>query len=494
MSSPHPVRVFLTGATGRMGGAALKELLSREGRFHVTVLARPSAANRRKLSVYAGNPLVRVVWGDLCRYGDVLEGVNGSRCVLHVGGMVSPAADRVPGTTMRVNIESSRNVVRAVRAQKDPDSIRVVYVGSVAQYGQHTPPHHWGRAGDPLLTAELDWYSVSKCIAEREFAESGLKRWVSIRQTGMLYPELLFKADNPIVFHTPFRNVLEWCTIEDSGRALAQCCEDDVPEEFWRGFYNLSSGPSFRLTNYEFEKKLLKAAGCPPPERIFDTKWFATRNFHGEWYADSDRLEELLHFREGISCDDYFRRIRKKLPWYFRLSPLAPAFVIKAYMKHVALTDPLGTLYWFRHGDEKRIRAFFGSREAQAAIPSWEEGFIPPVRPSELPDAPLDHGYDEGKPFDRLTKDDILRAAQYRGGAAFFPEGISAEAPVDPFRPLQWSCRSGHRFTSTPNTVLRGGHWCPECAPKFEDGDDAWHHAGSAEGNEFFARAYRRKS
>ncbi len=483
----HVRTVFLTGATGHMGGAALKELLSRNGKFKVTILARPSRTNRKKLSIYEDHPLVRIVWGDLCRYEDVLEGVNGADCVLHVGGMVSPAADAYPEQTMRVNVESSRNIIRAVKAQANPDSIRVVYVGSVAQCGQHTPPHHWGRAGDPLFTSEMDWYSVSKCLAEWEFAESGLKRWVSIRQTGMLYPELLKKVDNPIVFHTPFRNVIEWCTIEDSGRVLARCCDDDVPEEFWRGFYNLSSGPAFRLTNYEFESKLLRTIGCPPPEKVFDTKWFATRNFHGEWYSDSDRLEQMLHFREGVTCDEYFRRMKKKLPWYCGLAFLAPDFIIKAFMKHLAATDPLGTLYWLEHSDEDRIRAHFGSREAQAAIPSWEEGFIPAGRPSDIPDAPLDHGYDESKPFDTLTQEDILRAAQYRGGTAF-----PSEEGVSPYRPLKWKCQFGHEFTATPNTVLKGGHWCPLCYPEFGKERNPWHFDSIAEGNPFFAQVYLR--
>ena len=68
---------------------------------------------------------------------------------------------------------------------------------------------------------------------------------------------------------------------------MANLCEGDVDERFWRGFYNIGSGAGFRLTNYEFESLLLRSLGCPPPERVFETGWFATRNFHGECYEDS---------------------------------------------------------------------------------------------------------------------------------------------------------------------------------------------------------------
>ena len=40
--------VFLTGATGTMGWAGLQEFLPRLDRFNVTVLARPSKANKKK--------------------------------------------------------------------------------------------------------------------------------------------------------------------------------------------------------------------------------------------------------------------------------------------------------------------------------------------------------------------------------------------------------------------------------------------------------------
>ena len=211
--------------------------------------------------------------------------------------MVSPAADMYPEQTLRVNVTGAQNVVRAIKAQPEPDNIGAVYIGSVAQVGNHLPPRHWGRTGDPIYTSIFDWYSVSKCLSELVFTESGLKKWVSIRQTGMLYPALLMKANDPIACHVPLRGVLEWSTLEDSGRVCANVCEDWVPDDFWRGFYNLSSGPSFRLTNYEFESMLLKGMGCPPVEKVFGANWFATKNFHGEWYLDSDRLEEILHFR-----------------------------------------------------------------------------------------------------------------------------------------------------------------------------------------------------
>ena len=79
-----------------MGWAGFMELYARKDRFDIRLLARDSKKNRKKLEPYLSDPSVTVIWGDLTRYEDVLAGVNGSDYVLHVGGMVSPAADYFP--------------------------------------------------------------------------------------------------------------------------------------------------------------------------------------------------------------------------------------------------------------------------------------------------------------------------------------------------------------------------------------------------------------
>lgn len=449
-------KIFLTGATGNMGWSTFQELLKRTDRFNICILARPSKKNQKKLKAFTNHPSVEIIWGDLCNYEDVLKGVKDSSFVLHVGGMVSPMADMFPEKTMKVNIGAAENIVKAVLAQPNKDEIGVVYVGSIAQMGHHDAPMHWGRTGDPLHPSTFDFYSLSKCEAERVFAESGLKKWVSIRQTGMLYADLLKKASDPIACHVPFKGVLEWSTIEDSGRVMANACEADVPEEFWRRFYNLSSGDTFRLTNYEFEVKLLNSISCPKVEKVFDTKWFATKNFHGMWYTDADKLEEMLHFRDNINCDDYFKQMKKQLPWYFSLAPIAPAFIIKAFMKHVSQSQKLGTLYWFKHGCEDRINAHFGSREEWAKIPSWET--FDTSRPSDTPIL-LDHGYDDSKPLSEIDFEDVKAVAKLRGGKCL-SENME-KGDID--KTLKWECEDGHIFEARARTVLLGGHWCPIC-------------------------------
>lgn len=369
--------VFLTGGTGNMGWAGFQELYARKERFDIRLLARDSKKNHKMLDKYAQDPAVTVIWGDLTRYEDVLEGVKGSDYVLHVGGMVSPAADYYPEKTLKVNVGAAENVVKAVLAQPNADDIKVVYIGSVAQYGDCNPPYHWGDVNAPQTPAKYDMYALSKIKAEQIFAESGIKNWVSLRQSGILYPGIL-KVVNPTAFHVPVGGVLEWATIEDSGRLLAQVCEDWVPAEFWNQAYNISSGEQYRMTNYEFETRLLNGLGLPGPEKVFQPQWFALKNFHGMWYTDGDKLEDFLHFRANTPIDEYFATMKSKLPWFYSLAFLAPAWAVKFFMKPYAFEKGMGTQWWVENDPEK-FEAYYGSREAYDAIKSWDD-----VRPAPL--------------------------------------------------------------------------------------------------------------
>lgn len=462
-------RILLTGATGIMGQAGLNELLAKKDKFDITVLVRPSKKNRKIMARYSE---IKIVWGDLTCYEDVLQAVTGADMVLHVGGMVSPKADYFPRTTQRVNVGAAENIVRAVNAQPNVDTLRVVYIGSVAQTSDRNAPIHWGRTGDPICISVYDHYAISKTIAERIIVE-GVKSWVCLRQSGILYPGILKNYD-PIMFHVPINGVLEWATVEDSGRLLANVCEADVPDEFWNRFYNIGSGDSFRITNYEFEKKLLRAISCPAPEKIFEANWFVLRNFHGQWYADSDLLESYLHFRENITCDDYFARLRRQVPWFYHLSRIAPPVILKhLVMKPLAHRKGMGTMWWIKTGEKQRIAAFYGSHEAWAKIPTWKDmDTTPPTKNITM----LDHGYDQSKTA--LQIDDIHQAARFRGG-----ECLSNSMNMMSDK-LLWRCHAGHEFTASATLILNGGHWCSECLPS------PWNYNEIARNSPFFAQVW----
>ena len=70
--------VALTGGSGTMGFQGFLELYSHAEEFDIRLLLRDSQKNRKKFAKYMDDPAVKIVWGDLTKYADVLELVTGA--------------------------------------------------------------------------------------------------------------------------------------------------------------------------------------------------------------------------------------------------------------------------------------------------------------------------------------------------------------------------------------------------------------------------------
>jgi nucleoside-diphosphate-sugar epimerase len=452
MSNEKRRRVLLTGATGNWGRATLRELRDR-GSVDVVAFAKPTETDRAVLREFSDMDNLTVVWGDLTSYSDVEGAIAGVDVVLHVGAVVSPLADEHPRLARRVNVGSMQNIIRAVKALPDPSAVEVVGIGSIAETGDRQAPNHWGRIGDPIRVSEFDEYGQTKVIAEKLLVESGLPKWAWMRQTGIFHAGMLEIRD-PIMTHSPFAGVFEWASVEDSARLLANIAEG-APPEFWHRIYNIGGGDGWRLTNWQLQLAIGGATGVRDIRRWYDRDWFALKNFHGQWYTDSDVLENVVPFRTDI-FDSALERAIAAVPASVRNAGKVPAWIVKNLVMKPLANKPRGTMHAIKHYEREEIDAHFGSRAAWAAIGDWST-FVPP-EPSRVPSL-LDHGYDETKAPTSWDTLDYAEAAAYRGGRL-----LSADVPIgDIGTPLVWSCAFGHSFAASPRLVLTAGHWCPEC-------------------------------
>lgn len=439
-------RILLTGATGHMGAATLNALLARQQDRVVRCLVLSGEIKHPVVLAHADDKRVEIVFGDLRNADDVLSAVSGCDLVLHIGALVSPAADHLPeALTTAVNVGGTANVVNAIKAQPDPDSVRLIYIGSVAQTGHRPSPIHWGRTGDPIKISRFDHYARTKTEAEALVAESGLTYWASLRQTGIAYPEM-WKIFDPIIFHSPFNDVFEWVTVQDAGRLMACIAFDDTPDHFWRRFYNIGGGEQMRVMNHQF------AAAASPGDfrKTMDVRWSARRNFHGQWYSDSDDLAAIFDFRRQTMID-VAAMMRGSLPKIAKIvSRLAPGLVLKR-IKGLA-EAPGGPLYWERTNDREHLDAFFGPGLSPSRLPDWS-GF--PLEQASRRPITLDHGFGDLEPTS-LGGTDLREAAAFRG--------VKAEGSITgAYEPSAWRCTYGHGFTMSPNLMFAGGHWCPQC-------------------------------
>jgi len=358
-------RVLLTGASGSMGHEAFLELRRRRDQYQVKILVRPSKTNKKMFAPYQGEDWLEIVWGDLTDAADVMRAVEGVDFVLHPAAMISPAADRNPEAARAINVGGMRNLLDAIHAQPGgAENIRMVSVGSVAQYGDRLPPIEMIKVGDPLKPSVHDYYALTKCEAETLLIESGLAHWVSMRQTFIVFPNLLTLLD-PILFHQPLDQRIELITSRDAGFGLVQTLE--AGDDFWGRIYNMSGGPDCRVVYSDFMDRLFRTFGLGDYRQIFDRNWFALKNFHCGYFEDSHELDAHLgHFRDSL--DDYYEMVERDAALWMKLGGrVAPKFVVRQLARRMA--DPLK---WIEEDNKPFINAFFGSREAWERIPDWD--------------------------------------------------------------------------------------------------------------------------
>ena len=179
-------RVLLTGAAGGMGYESLKQMVEDGCDYEIIACDLPNDKSKERLQEFEGNNRVKIMLGDLTNYRFVLETVKDCDMVIHIAAFVSPAADYFPKKAMEVNYGSTKNFINAIYELGQQDRTKYVSIGTVAETGDRMPPIHWGRVGDPIKPSMYDYYAVSKVAAERLVVESGLKYWVSLRQTGIM--------------------------------------------------------------------------------------------------------------------------------------------------------------------------------------------------------------------------------------------------------------------------------------------------------------------
>ena len=152
--------VFITGASGFVGGAVLRHLVV-DGR-EVRALARSDEAERRVTE--AGAIPIR---GDLFDPQALLGGMRGCATVFHAAG-VNASCLRDPSSMLRTNVEGSAQVMRAAAAAGVG---RIVHTSSASTIGELE-----GTIGTEASTHRgwfLSQYERSKFLAERRVLQMG---------------------------------------------------------------------------------------------------------------------------------------------------------------------------------------------------------------------------------------------------------------------------------------------------------------------------------
>lgn len=495
--------VALTGASGAMGGEALAQLI--DSPLDLKIRVFQWAKEKKKTSFYKktlkrGQTKIEIYQGDLASAEDCQKFIDGADYIFHCAALIPPRSDHDEAGAYACDYLASKNLIDAINDNPKKETMKFVYIGTVAEYGNRNLKTLWGRVGDPIISSDYDVYSMNKIRAERYLLDHKPPHFVSLRQPAIAH-KYLFKNNmkDGLMFHMVWNGALEWVSDEDSGRLLTHLVEKDVAgnlPDFWNKIYNIGGGYSCRATGYESISDGFKMLGRTAKD-CYEPNWNASRNFHGMYFLDSDVLDNLLDFRRD-SLASFWARMAKRYP-YFKWARIVPAFLIKDFGIKPLLKNDNAPIYWLKHHEEGKIKAFYGGEAAFEAIPKdWKN--YPLLALDKAPDGSpfdndaskekdwalahkmiLDHGFDETKPWSEIGLEDVQKAAHFRGG-----ECLSNEMKKgDLWTILRFRCAEGHVFEASPFTILIGGYWCPTCEqPK------PWATGKLAKKSPFFAQVY----
>jgi len=157
--------VLVTGATGYIGSAVVREHLKRGEAVRCLVRKSSSLQNLKGLKV-------ELAFGDICDIQSMGHALVGCQNVYHLAAMYANWLPD-PGSMYRVNEEGTRNVLNTCR---DADIKKIVYCSSVAALGAHGPTPA-NESAQFNLNPTKDHYYISKFRAEQiamTFARQGL--------------------------------------------------------------------------------------------------------------------------------------------------------------------------------------------------------------------------------------------------------------------------------------------------------------------------------
>lgn len=142
-------KVFLTGATGFIGGNLIKKLL--EKGYKIKILVRRHVETRRGTSLerYLDKDNIEIIWGDILEPETFAGKINDCEIIIHSAAVIA-FWNRIWDKVYKVNVIGTKNILDEALKSKCKKFIHISSVAAIG-YGENNEPinedhpYNWGK-------------------------------------------------------------------------------------------------------------------------------------------------------------------------------------------------------------------------------------------------------------------------------------------------------------------------------------------------------------
>lgn len=291
------MKILITGAFGNVGIYTLKNLLDRGHQLRVLELENKKNIKTLKgLQKLTGNR-IDIIWGDITDRAAVKRAVSGQDIIIHQAFIIPALSEQRPNWAWEINVEGTRNLLRAAGDQDE--RVKIIFTSSVSVFGETRDQKPPRTSTDQIKPT--DNYSHHKIACEQLVKISGLD-WTILRLGAVLSPSLC--EIDPMLFSVPLDNRIELVHAADAGLALANAADS---KSVWGKTLLIGGGRKCQMLQKDFISKVLDEVGLG----MFPEQAFTSKPFYTDW-MDTAESQQLLAYQKR-DLDDFLADIRKVL-------------------------------------------------------------------------------------------------------------------------------------------------------------------------------------
>ena len=295
------MKVLLTGAFGNIGESTLLALFEKD--YDIICFDLPNERNAKIAKKLDKKGKFETIWGDIADLPLVKSIIEDVDCIIHLAGIIPPLSESNPDLARAVNLEGTKNVIKAAENQEVKP--KLIFAGSVSTYGptMHMQPPR--TADDPLNPTDI--YTGTKVECEKIIRECTLP-WTILRFAAAPPAELGGAEIDSLIFEMPLDQRIEFVHTRDVGIA----CANAVEAETIGKTLLIGGGPESQMLQREFVSRIFEGMGIGMvPDSAFKVATKPEDYYYTDW-LDTEESQRLLQFQTR-SFQDYIDETKAQL-------------------------------------------------------------------------------------------------------------------------------------------------------------------------------------